>query len=126
MNKEVSEGNALIAKFMGGTLKPPTKEHLNNPYNKPTWWGVGDRKDARHFQLNYHCSWDWLMPVVEKIGKDYDVRITWTPGGIEVTYIDRPDTIDDDSIADFGGYGSLENTWRCVVKFINWHNQKFK
>lgn len=76
--------------------------------------------------LRYHFNWNWMMEVMEKIGKDYNVRITWTADAMEVTYIDRPDVRDDNSIADFGGFGSITNTWKCAVKFIKWYNAKFK
>lgn len=100
--KEIIEGNKLIAKFMKISMVPPRTK------------------------FEYHESWEWLMPVIEKIGKDYNVRITWTADALEVTYIDRPDIDDDNSIADFGGFGSITNTWKCAVKFIEWYNAKFK
>jgi hypothetical protein len=61
MTKEqIIEGNKLIAEFMG------TKRGAK--YIDPACSVVGeaeflcDEKD-----LEYHLSWDWLMPVVEKI-----------------------------------------------------------
>ena len=38
-----TENNKLIAEFMGKEI-----------YQK-------------HHESNYHCSWDWLMPVIENI-----------------------------------------------------------
>lgn len=65
--EEILENNKLIAIFMGGKLRQTNKEHPNNPYNRPTWWGVGEIRDVGHYTLNYHTSWSWIMPVVEKI-----------------------------------------------------------
>lgn len=118
MEKEIIEGNKLIAEFDGWEKTNHIDEEFGNLYLKD-----GESKYEDSFR--YELSWNWLMPVVEKIGKDYDVRITWTANAIEVTYIDRPD-IYDKSIADFGGFGSITNTWKCVVKFIVWYNQKYK
>ena len=39
---DIDMGNILIAEFMGKEI-----------YQK-------------HHESNYHCSWDWLMPVVQK------------------------------------------------------------
>jgi len=48
-------GNILIAEFMGINLG----EYTTYPEESPTQYAVND--------LEYHTSWDWLMPVVEKI-----------------------------------------------------------
>lgn len=51
-----SEGNRLIAEFMGKNYHPKLEATsiINNLY--------------------YHISWDWLMPVIEKISK---ITIEW-------------------------------------------------
>ncbi len=53
--------NKLIAEFMGWDIKLPTtiptNLHLSNLEL--------DNKEI--FDLKFHTSWDWLMPVVEKI-----------------------------------------------------------
>lgn len=63
------------------------------------------------------------MSVVEKIAKNYDVRITWMPTGVDVTYIDRPDVYNGE-ITSMGGLTAIENTWTAVIKFIDWYNTK--
>lgn len=65
------DSNRLIAEFMGAEGHPK--------YN-PTEWDVyitgcldvdSDNENAQHFftpdQMKYHTSWNWLMPVIEKI-----------------------------------------------------------
>jgi hypothetical protein len=50
----MKDNNKLIAEFMGGEKPERTS-------------------DLRHFieeHHNYHTSWDWLMPVIEKIEND--------------------------------------------------------
>jgi hypothetical protein len=51
-----SEGNRLIAEFMGKTYHPKLEKTS----------GIND--------LYYHSSWDWLMPVLEKISR---ITIEW-------------------------------------------------
>ena len=53
--------NKLIAGFMG--LKEHEGSYYLPLYNSGDW--VPD------VELEYHSSWDWLMPVVQKIGNDY-------------------------------------------------------
>ena len=36
-------------------------------------------------ELQYHTSWDWLIPVVQKIGEDFNVAI-YDNDGIEKVY----------------------------------------
>lgn len=107
--KEIENGSKLIAEFMGEKLSSS---------------GIGIVRPAGWDDLfKYHCSWDWLMPVVEKIAKDYDVKITWMPTAIDVTYIDRPDVMDGE-ISSMGGMTGIENTFIAVVRFVEWYNTK--
>ena len=68
------QDNKLIAEFMGA---------VGTPKYNPTEWDVyitgcldvdSDDENAQHFytlgEMKYHTSWDWLMPVVQKI-EDY-------------------------------------------------------
>jgi hypothetical protein len=73
--------------------------------------------------LKYDTSWDALMPVIEKIGSGFDVRITWVPEAINVTYICRP-SVYDSEITSMGGLTVIENTFVAVVRFIEWYNTK--
>ena len=62
--------------------------------------------------LKYHTSWDWLMPVVEKISQieddDFDMQIY-----NRYEYITKlPIT------------GSRELIYKAVVEFIKWYNKK--
>ena len=68
MSKEIIEGNKLIAEFMGAIWRKDDYGLFGYSYSDvgkaPTehsgyWWDVK--------ALQYHTSWDWLMPVVEKI-----------------------------------------------------------
>lgn len=58
----VEGGNRLIAEFMGLTKK---EQEWRMPY-PTTAFLINDRWHSVK-RLQYHTSWDWLMPVVEKI-----------------------------------------------------------
>lgn len=54
---ETIQGNKLIARFMGGKQYPIGK-----------WWHLPNTSGyVTTGKLKYHTSWDWLMPVVQKI-----------------------------------------------------------
>ena len=64
---ETIKGNKLIAEFMG------MKSMLVSEYEN---YEGSDRSSvhfADHYQ-NYHSSWDWLIPVVEKITYELQFR----------------------------------------------------
>ena len=69
--------------------------------------------------LEYHTSWDWLMPVVEKIENDerYDVDILQYGTRIREG---QKDIVN--NIADISFDKKIEHTYQAVVKFINRYN----
>jgi len=124
--EEILSGNKLIAKFMGW-------EHYEDgqTYMFPNLYPIYNIDDDRNTgwiseqisNAEFHTRWDWIMPVVEKIAKNYDVRITWIPSAMDVTYISRPN-VSDGEISSMGGMTAIENTWQAVVRFIEWYNTK--
>lgn len=89
---EKNEGNELIAVFM---------EHEEG-YDEHGVWQ----------KLQYHKSWDCLMPVCTKI---YDT----TP--LDVREINSEGL----SVFEFGSiFVPIEDVWLAVVKFIEWHNSQ--
>ena len=56
--------NKLIAEFMGDTL-PLNTEMMG--------LSESDIQDLEN--LKYNTSWDWLMPVVDKINSSYNIKI---------------------------------------------------
>ena len=98
--------NKLIAEFMGYAF-------VNGVYESP--------KDEFHIdEMLYHTSWDWLMPVVEKIESDdrYDVDILQY--GTRIT--DNQKEIVN-NIADISFDKKIEHTHNAVVEFIKWYNK---
>jgi hypothetical protein len=106
LDVSIKEGNKLIAEFMMGlsdssiSFFPPDR-------------------------LKYHSSWDWLMPVVEKITQieDGKFNVTILSHGDWACYIERDDVFEK-AIADFGGFEPMIlNVWKAIVKFIKWYNK---
>lgn len=107
--------NELIAEFMG--------------WNKDAvgLWLVPDCFAGRHRiklfstdQLIFDSSWDWLMPVVEKINNTKNKY-----GSTDVIIYCRTCHINDPEqiIIEATGKNMFEATYKAVVEFIRWHNQ---
>ena len=62
-----------------------------------------------HGQLKYHLSWDWLMPVVQKIGDEYYN----TP--FDETYSHLTEQ--------YENIWTLEDTYNAVVEFVKEQNE---
>ena len=91
----MQDDNKLIAEFMG--LETPDGcyfEHLTKE---------GNRELTHHILLQYHTSWDWLMPVVQKCYK-----------------IDNEEGFD--SLVDAVSTLDLDGTYQAVVEFIKEYN----
>jgi hypothetical protein len=87
--------NELIAEFMGA---------------KPT---RGDRLTYSKDFLKYHTSWDWLMPVVDKIWQvAIDDNSKTHVAGKAIKIIDEQVSI----------FSSIDEVYKAVVEFIKWHN----
>jgi len=122
--KEILEGNKLIAEFMGYTKEQYTVEGSSKEYD--VWTNNLICKGCYYdlFDLKYHSSWDWLMPVVEKIQYDLGHFVT----------IERNSTLIHESKFDSKiinppfGYGEQESfiqiTYKAVVEFIKWYNKE--
>jgi hypothetical protein len=101
--------NQLIAEFMGTTKLP---------YG---WTAVEGRLYAYNdkyypSQLKYHCNWNWIMPVVEKIERmGYDFNIN----NSHVIVCNSENGYEYDDMAD----SKIEIVRLAVVEFIKRHNQ---
>lgn len=99
---KTKESNKLIAVFMGAAWK----------YNR-----------IRNYKSKYHTSWDWLMPVVEKIGdityfaKNEGMREFLLINSKHITWYNSEFYICPDNI---------EHVYQAVVQFIQWYNENSK
>lgn len=113
------KSNKLIAEFMelptevfkSGKVNYCKVNYYFREFNSGTWY--------EEHELSYNVSWDWLMPVVEKIesltdsnGNAYRFTIDMCNAQIEGTTIDV-----------IGGAYKLDTTYKAVVEFINKYNK---
>lgn len=115
---EIIEGNKLIAEFMGAKLK--TYNLSNLPYYQ--------MKDKTHWmpeRLVYHSSWDWLMPVVEKIRNDHFVNIEMY-GAFVCVWITKDKDLPKTHQKIYSEHtDAIMATYGAVIQFIQWHNKIF-
>jgi hypothetical protein len=95
------EENKLIAEFMGS--KHPTIEDMYRLPHADVYWG----------ELQYDYSWNWLMPVVEKIE---------TISGKLPTHVGNIPNDEDWESNNFLST-NIEETYIAVVRFIKKYNQ---
>jgi|TARA_R100000455_G_C6235176_1_gene95674 hypothetical protein len=98
-----TDNNKLIAEFMG-------MEHCYRPYGDGFMEVKENGSCVELEDLQYHTSWDWLMPVVETI-KD---------GAYNGIILEKVDEIDYRLIFDL----RKENIYKAVVEFINQYNKQ--
>jgi hypothetical protein len=116
------ENNKLIAEFMG--LKLIQEEESGE------WLvtGVEDGEEMRGRIYyggipEYNASWEELMPVVEKIeGLGYDTEIVYRlDDGLGHRFY-----INDSGVHSELCESKLEATYKAVVEFIKWYNEREK
>lgn len=128
-----NEGNKLIAEFMGADFKKVDyflsgintieiifKDHPSQLIN-----GTG-RTFSRLEDLRYHESFDWLMPVVEKIeemNKSMDWGVHILDRGCVIKNITLTGNMKELKIQRFSMISKIEAVWLAVIEFIQWYNQ---
>ena len=104
---EILEGNKLIAEFMGVDVDSYTSyaEELRKCYSES--------------DLEYHSSWDWLMPVVDELMalKKCDILI-YAKNLVVISYNGETQSYYTMSL--------IENVWLAVVELIKWYNSQNK
>jgi len=121
MNDEISEGNKLIVEFM--ELKPTkwggmysvSQDHCTCRESTPEKALNGFASIAK-----YHESWDWLTPVLAKIGYKTGHELVIHS---ETSYWNQFG--DNTLTTEFLGYGYLlqDGIWKAIVQFIKWYNE---
>ncbi len=90
--EEVNAGNRLLAEFMTGQKQEST-----------VFFGLNCTASG----LKYHSSWDWLIPVVEKI-----LNICLDSDSME-PYYNITDAIPE-----------IQSVWLACVEFVKWWNEQ--
>lgn len=99
----ILEGNKLIAAFM-------EHYHINDGYYRVT-----PQKCYHLEELQYHSSWDWLMPVIEKIDQTYEVSIIGNECEIAENGYEWK------SICKSSSESKIDAVYQTIVKFIQNH-----
>ena len=104
----IKENTELIAEFMGIVYNKDEDRYYNNGYK------------IQSTLLNFYRSWDWLMPVVEKIESlGYEFFIVEDRVKVSHNTDHSIETIID---LTFGG-SKRDATYQGVVEFINQYNK---
>lgn len=122
------QDNRLVAEFMGLRIDSHPKEDEE--------WLVDEKNHKSIYhnspvqEMAFDTSWDWLMPVVEKIANttikgtppmnsDQLVRIEIVAGG----YVKIENLRDTPIFTNVSQRGSLINAvYAAVIQFIQWYN----
>ena len=104
--------NKLIAEFMG-------MEHCYRPYGDGFMEVKENGSCVELEDLQYHESWNWLMPVVESIERlGYEFFIV--EDRVKVSH-NTDHSIE--TIIDLTSRSKLNATYNAVVEFINQYNK---
>ena len=142
--EEIIEGNKLIAEFMGfqkcNCIRNENGRyydyHLSDKFElikEVKIWIEGEHGFGLENQdmcfiedLKFHSSYDWIMPVVEKIEQllfpndvFYNIHIL---GGCCVCIISS----DMDELGQYSEPTKILTVFKAVVEFIKWYNEQSK
>lgn len=115
---KIIEGNKLIAEFMGGKYMPYTEgmfghfDHFMFPKLQY------DENFIKINDLQYCSSWDWLMPVIEKIEKQGYYTNILSADNDNTKHTIHITPLDDDEQYTSWYNSKIEAVWIGVVKFI--------
>ena len=73
--------------------------------------------------MEFHTSWDWLMPVVEKIEEDEEIDVNILLNGTRI-FKWRTDTDIVNNVAKISFDKKIEHVYAAVVEFIKKLNKK--
>ncbi len=117
---DTKQANAMIANFMDGVFHEgddfwmfPVMPYVNDVYeiDPKTKLDLNDF-EFDNGDLEYHKSWDWLMPVVLKIKDTHEIKLgmrTVIIGNVRIA---------------FGKSPYITVVWGAVVKFLSTKNRK--
>jgi len=117
---EIITRNKLIAEFMGGCY---TDVFHAAPKDIPVFAIYARTVN----ELKYDSSWDWLMPVVEKIEDTtcheyYFYQITIWKNCCKISDGNNGYEIN----STFHPESKIKAVWSAVVEFIKWYNKQSK
>jgi hypothetical protein len=113
--KEILEGNKLIAEFM-------ELEFISTCFVL-----INSSQRIHKRNLKYNSSWDWLMPVVEKIAKINGCHVLMNPSELaqKTAWVSIEGNKTNSSKKQFHLHKKklIDATYECIVLFIKWYNE---
>lgn len=109
------DSNKLIAEFMGYKFYNNLPQQRNG-YQLPKNKGTAIYLAYSTSDLQYHTSWDWLMPVVDKI-ENLGYWVNRNDG--DVTISNKSDII----VITPMSSGGIDMMYKAVVEFIKQYNK---
>ncbi len=117
MIAKIADGNRIIAEFMGAKIIPNQGEAKIEHF-------VFDDDRLAIWDLKYNSSWDWLMPVVNKI-KELKHPIYLYQSHVQNTVEIFEMKNDHYIIRESDTMGEpIMVLWKAIVQFIKMHNKK--
>jgi hypothetical protein len=111
-----TENNKMIAEFMG-----VQKCTTCDPYCGSYIFGIAYSPE----EMRYHTSWDWLMPVVEKI-ESLGISVEIIKNDVHLKgfyYYAKNSSAYYDEYIPGADMSKIESTVYSIIKFIEWLNQ---
>jgi hypothetical protein len=124
MKENITENSKLIAEFMGIFNRIISTGNIHSWSDAPFYYTTENTTEKVIYNISnyckYHTSWDWLMPVKEKIemlDSISDFSIGSSYGCIEATNGD-----DEWNIVIHKGDKTITRIYWLIVEFIKWYN----
>ena len=111
--KTTEQKNRLIAEFMGYHFDEHENAYYIQKYNSGDWFSIEE--------LLFHESWDWLMPVVEKIERlGFTIEKNFQPidNDWQCLVVKGNDIL----FQEFNEQ-SIQAMYYVVSEFIEWYNE---
>jgi hypothetical protein len=119
--EEILKGNKLIAVFMGAVILKEGVGSGKRTVSYPTvTYGLCVHRDD---ELEYHSSWNWLMPVVEKawkFGKMVSLNFYTEDGGVVNAKIYNWEL--GAPYQEVEDRTPIKAVYKVIVDFIKWYN----
>lgn len=135
INEEIIDGNVLIANFMFPDLQKEIDD--GNVILDGNLWVKATMISKDYSMLKYHCDWNWLMEVVDKIESIEDRNLavklenggSWGQNLFSIVIASNTANICGDAgytkydeFKTNGGSSKIEAVWLTVIDFIDWYN----
>lgn len=122
--KTTEQNNRMIAEFMGGKFYGQTQFIINKNEVWLPFHGVC-RLDTNGKRVSYHTSWNWLMPVVEKIESLEDEnRCAKYNFNCVQSFVEIIDNETSEEIIEIDLDNKFDSTYQAIVQFIEWYNKQ--